>query len=60
MPKDVSANELRNRQCPRCGDRLVDEYCECGYDEDDELFDADELGDDPEEDECLRSRSHKP
>lgn len=41
--------------CPRCNAELsADGFCDaCGYDtddEDDDNFDADELGDDPEED----------
>lgn len=43
------------RRCPHCGAELeLDGFCDaCGYDEDDEdddNFDRDELGDDPEED----------
>jgi len=42
------------RRCPRCDEQLEDGYCDaCGYDQgddDDDDFDRDELGEDPEED----------
>jgi hypothetical protein len=37
--------------CPECGGWLEDGVCdECGWDREDDEFDRDELGDDPEED----------
>lgn len=49
MRSDASAP----RRCPDCDEPLVDGLCECGYDADDndeDNFDRDELGEDPEED----------